>query len=617
MAEQRRPATGKDRRQQPGTCGLRVWTGTIAGLLFIATITPGYGQGIPDPSTVITEPFEPPGLSLPPTEPPVAPTPFSPSQSETVVMNLIRLLVQNKVIDEATAQALLAQAQAEAAAGRPVGVVLADPGTVRVPYIPEPVKRQITEDIKQDVLIEARAQSWAAPDSFPEWTSRIKLFGDVRFRFEQVFFGSENFNNFIDVNEINTGDPILVPTPFNTAAVDIPPTFNTTEDRQLFRLRARVGLEAKIADPVTTRIRLATGSDNGPVSTNQTLGSASSRAQGGNFSKYQIWLDQAYLRFKPIDEVTIDVGRAPNPFFRTNLIWDDDVQFDGLSVSGQFEATPQIRPFFTVGGFPVYNTAFNFSSVRLEKEDSRNRYLIGSQIGVDFDVREDLEVGFGIANYFFSNMRGKLGDCELAFQNDDCPTDITRQQFSQKGNTLFALRNISPADQALFGNPQYFGLATGFNILALNLKFDYTKFTPIHVIFDAEYVNNLSFNKNKLASSGGLVLVHNSQTVPVEDADLGSQGFTVQLSVGYPKIDELWDWKFGIGYKYLESDAAVDGFTDSDFHLGGTNAKGFFLRGQLGIADNTWLAARWLSSEEIAGPPLSIDVIQVDLNARF
>jgi hypothetical protein len=67
----------------------------------------------------------------------------------------------------------------------------------------------------------------------------------------------------------------------------------------------------------------------------------------------------------------------------------------------------------------------------------------------------------------------------------------------------------------------------------------------------------------------------------------------------------------------LERDAVLDAFTDSDFNLGGTNAKGFVLGGSYGVEKNAWLTARWFSANEIDGPPLSIDTLFLDLNVRF
>jgi hypothetical protein len=61
----------------------------------------------------------------------------------------------------------------------------------------------------------------------------------------------------------------------------------------------------------------------------------------------------------------------------------------------------------------------------------------------------------------------------------------------------------------------------------------------------------------------------------------------------------------------------LDALTDSDFNLGGTNAKGFIVGGSYGVDDNVWLSLRWISSDQIEGLPLSIDTMQLDLNARF
>ena len=70
-------------------------------------------------------------------------------------------------------------------------------------------------------------------------------------------------------------------------------------------------------------------------------------------------------------------------------------------------------------------------------------------------------------------------------------------------------------------------------------------------------------------------------------------------------------------YKHLEADAVLDAFTESDFHLGGTNTKGWILGARLGLRKNWWLRTRWLTADEIEGPALAIDVLQVDINAAF
>jgi Putative porin len=71
------------------------------------------------------------------------------------------------------------------------------------------------------------------------------------------------------------------------------------------------------------------------------------------------------------------------------------------------------------------------------------------------------------------------------------------------------------------------------------------------------------------------------------------------------------------GYKYLESDATLDAFADSDFGLGGTNLKGYFVGGNLGLSNNVWTSLRWMSATGIAGVPYAVDVLLVDVNAKF
>ena len=56
---------------------------------------------------------------------------------------------------------------------------------------------------------------------------------------------------------------------------------------------------------------------------------------------------------------------------------------------------------------------------------------------------------------------------------------------------------------------------------------------------------------------------------------------------------------------------------DSDLHEGGTNAKGYVVGASLGIAHNVDLTAKWLSASEVTSLPYTVDVVQVDLNARF
>ncbi len=76
-------------------------------------------------------------------------------------------------------------------------------------------------------------------------------------------------------------------------------------------------------------------------------------------------------------------------------------------------------------------------------------------------------------------------------------------------------------------------------------------------------------------------------------------------------------WQAYVGYRHVESDAVVDAFTDADFHLGGTNATGYYLGARYAFESNTTIGLRWYSAKQIDGLPLAIDVLQLDLIAIF
>jgi len=111
-----------------------------------------------------------------------------------------------------------------------------------------------------------------------------------------------------------------------------------------------------------------------------------------------------------------------------------------------------------------------------------------------------------------------------------------------------------------------------------------------------------------------------------------NEGWLADLKIGWPSTTDLGQWQVFGGYRKLQRDAVIDAFTDSDFHAGGTDSKGWHAGVKIGFARNVWLRARWLSANEIDGAPagftgadkkpvefspLGIDVVQVDLNAKF
>jgi len=129
----------------------------------------------------------------------------------------------------------------------------------------------------------------------------------------------------------------------------------------------------------------------------------------------------------------------------------------------------------------------------------------------------------------------------------------------------------------------------------------------------------MAFNKNNINA----IAVNNrgpadtTLASSIGQFDGSPVAWMVQLRVGTPALAKTWDWGLTLGYRWIGSDAVVDGFNDSEFGLGGTNMKGFTVGGQLALSRNVWVSLSWMGSDSLAGPQYKVDMIQFDLNSKF
>ena len=541
--------------------------------------------------------------------------------SENVTINLINRLVEKNILTKEEAATMIQQAEADAttaAAKNDIEALPPEPSAeeeMRIAYIPDVVRNQMRDQIQQELMARAREEKWSEKQ-YPEWTNTFRPFGDIRVRSENTFFseGNDNSGAFPNFNAINTGSP------FDTSGTQFSPQYNVDQDRDRARLRARFGTDIMLGEGFNGGIRLATGDSNTPTSTNQSLGGS-----GGNFSKYAIWLDRAFVSYDagPGDgqELTFLLGRFDNPFMSTDIVWDEDLGFDGLAVRGKVKVNDNVTTFFTAGYFPVYNTDFNFASNQPAKFESTDKWLSGVQFGAEWKIASDLTAKVGAAYYDFDGISGELSSPFIPLTSSDAgDTDTTRPAFAQRGNTYMALRDIDNSTAANdFGNKfqyQYYGLASEFENVAITGRLDYDHFDPVRLSLIGEFTKNIAFDSGDI----GKIAVNNrgpGTGKKVGAFDGGDTAWNLAFNVGKPALEQLWDWQAGIGYRYVESDAVVDGFTDSDFGGGGTNVQGFTLGGNVALSKAVRAGLRWMSSDEIAGPPLSSDILQIDLNAKF
>jgi len=186
-----------------------------------------------------------------------------------------------------------------------------------------------------------------------------------------------------------------------------------------------------------------------------------------------------------------------------------------------------------------------------------------------------------------------------------------------------ALRDIVPTAANDFGTIdqfQYFGLASKFQVLAVNGRLDFNRFEPVQVSLYGEYTQNLALNSGFVNG----VAVNNRGTDSTTTGAIGSwagggSAWDLGFQVGKSALEKRGDWQIGLDYRYIQSDAVVDAFNDADFGapLYGTNLKGFTLHANYALSKNVWLGFWWMSADSIIGPQFKSDVLQIDVNGKF
>nr|MBF0223315.1 putative porin [Desulfobulbaceae bacterium] len=392
------------------------------------------------------------------------------------------------------------------------------------------------------------------------WANRISFGGDMRLRYQGDSFDERN-SNFLDPSELP--DTVVYP--------------QTNRDRA--RIRVRVKAKAKVNDQVDAVVQVSTGNETDPVSTNETLGDYQ--------NKDIVVFNQAYVQWAPSKSLAASGVRIPNPWFSTDHLWDTDLNFEGLAGSYNKKFNDSLGGFLTLGAFSIDE----FS------DSSEDKYLYGAQAGFTSNFLDGISLKFAGAYYDYVNEVGKSDTV-----NGAPLTGHTAPQFLQKGNTLFYL---DPLNSVV-------GLAAEFQEINITGKLDINFFAPVQISLIGDYVKNIGYDKDAVGSR----IFGTAEAYKLGNLE-ENEGYQVGLSVGHTKVSDKGQWRTFLYYKYLEADAVLDAFTDSDFHLGGTHAKGWILGGEFGLAKNTWMSSRWLSSDEISGPQFSVDTLQVDLNLKY
>jgi len=176
-----------------------------------------------------------------------------------------------------------------------------------------------------------------ASSSAMDWARNIKWNGDIRYRHEQF-----------DIE-------------------------GASSDRVRHRIRARLGMDARISNTLAAGFQIATGELGDPRTTNATLDDAGRRKEIG--------LDLAYIDWRPRANTLVTLGKQKMPWFRAgnSLFFDNDLNPEGVAV----QYGGRTGPFAKAWGYWVE-----------EMSAAADANLLGAQFGFAFDGGLTLAAGY-------------------------------------------------------------------------------------------------------------------------------------------------------------------------------------------------------------------------------
>lgn len=516
-------------------------------------------------------------------------------QLRASLLILVRTLLDQNLLTVAKAQEMLRQAGIDPAgllapATAPPPVIAATPPAppvVRVPYVPETVKRELREEIRQEVLATARAERWGVPEALPSWLSRFSFSGDVRLRLQRDVYADDN----------------LLPQQLDLAYQAQTGIGNSSETRERLRVRARLGVTGRVSDEVQAGLRIVTsrgGDANDPTSANVDAGQSQRR--------FGIALDQAYLAWS-LGPYSASGGRIASPYQTTDLLWANDLTLDGVAGTWRPNLGYEWSAFATLGLHPLREIN---SSLTNRVKDS---WLVGAQAGGQWKSGTGWTVRASAGLFDFKHIEAQLnpagaGDGSTTDFNDAAPPVRSR------GNTMFNIAQLSNPNGA-----QVWGIASRFRVLDLNAAADYTTSELWRFGAQADFLNNIGYDRDEIAGRIGAA----AQALPGSGACVAAgrldcrrtKGYRLEVTAGRGPVEDEGSWAVSAGVRHLERDAVPDGYASGDYRLGGTDVKASFLGGSYTLSRNTQLGLRYVNAKGIDGPPFGVGTWTVDLQSRF
>jgi Putative porin len=444
----------------------------------------------------------------------------------------------------------------------------------------------VTDQEAEEVRVELSKE--AAATSAGKWKlstpiNEIELYGDARLRYE--YRGGRTASN----------DP------------DNP---NDWLERKRQRYRLRIGLRGTLLDDWFFGVRLETSSSN--RSTNVTFGGDSSN---GPFSKNDdgIFVGQAYLGYTGFPDFKFTGGRMPNPLVTTPLLWDDDINPEGLAQQWKHTFT------FDIGG------GGGEAVQGYSKYSKEGKGVVAAPAGEPFKLKLDVFANFAQFIYDDTNPENPIGPE---------PTNPDHDLFMlawQVGAKLTFPNNVYIQLAPTLYN--YTGSGDSFNV-HFQGDFTDTNQTGINslLVFDVPVEIGWKLGELPMRIFGDFAvnLDADDRAAAAGHPGSGGQRYAYQAGLGIGQLKAKSDWEIRAWWQHTEQYSIDPNLVDSDIFDSRVNMQGPAVKAGYALADAiifnlTW-AYGWRTngnfgtggSGDIGINPLDeYQIFQADLNVKF
>ncbi len=354
-------------------------------------------------------------------------------------------------------------------------------------------------------------------------------------------------------------------------------------DRNRERFRLRFGFNAKTSDTTKVGVRLVSGSGY-QNTTNQSF--------DGHARGKEIFIDRAYASWQPFDFLKITGGKHKNPLVTTPLVWDPDVNPEGISESLNFDVSDSVTIFSNLGQWLIEELKI--------KDSDRDPSLLVFQLGAKIQPSKNIKFEFAGTYYDFLNLD------ELEWDKDGSLDDTT----------TFLGYNYKYGQQMIFDNDKK--LLNEFRCWELLAKVNIKDVLPVPFSIFLNYIINKSADIDEFMEKGVNPGDSDPDKLKSYLGDDRDTGWLAGISVGNKK--KKGDVYVKYFYQELEDYAFPAVFVDSDFHGGGTNNKGHYIHGRYFLADNIQARATGFFTErddERKDGKKDEDRVQLDIVINF